>query len=445
MTRAAAYLRVSSRDQVEGYSLDAQRRAILAYCAAHDWGEPEWWEDAGVSAYTDDRAKRPAFAGLLARVEERGYDVVIVHSLDRWARSMLAALREFKVLQNYGVALVSITEAYDFTTDHGEMLFSFLCTFAQHYSKALSRHVKKGLHEKRRQGGHVGFIPWGALRVGSKLVIDPDKAESLRLVYRLAGEKSQQATADELNALGIPAPRGGRWYSSQISNMRGKQGAWLRDMGTEWAALYDRASRKAHVPPVNHTDRIYMLTGLLRCSCGGWINYHLVQNRKRDGVERRYGRCRNNANPARRGCTTWGTNLGALEEVATAWLFALPDPRADVPVPVDTALHEAFEAKRRRVIGLREEGLYTDEEWGRAKAGLFAEESRLPVTSGRRVEIGKQLATARKYWALWNDEERNAFLRGLVLHFIVDHGAIRPVFRPVYAAVWPQESDDGSA
>ncbi len=35
--RAAVYHRVSSEEQVEGYSLDAQQRATLAYCGAHGW------------------------------------------------------------------------------------------------------------------------------------------------------------------------------------------------------------------------------------------------------------------------------------------------------------------------------------------------------------------------------------------------------------------------
>lgn len=32
--RAGIYYRVSSEEQVQGYSLDAQRRALVAFCAA---------------------------------------------------------------------------------------------------------------------------------------------------------------------------------------------------------------------------------------------------------------------------------------------------------------------------------------------------------------------------------------------------------------------------
>ncbi len=39
-TRPAMYLRVSSKEQVEGYSLDSQERTIRAFCALQGWGEP---------------------------------------------------------------------------------------------------------------------------------------------------------------------------------------------------------------------------------------------------------------------------------------------------------------------------------------------------------------------------------------------------------------------
>lgn len=446
MTRPAAYIRVSRAEQVEGYSLDAQIRAIEDFCRARGWDAPTFYTEPGKSAYTDVTEERPAFAELLEVATAGGHDTIVVHRLDRFARSLITTLRELRRLEQSGVGFVSINENIDFTTPIGRVLLALLASFAEYYSRNLSVETKKGLHEKKRQGFHVGYVPWGARRVGGLLSVDPDLADDLRLAYELFGEKSQQAAADELNARGIPAPRGGRWYPSQIYNMRGKQGEWLREMGGEWAALYERASRKAHVPPVNRADRVYHLTGLLRCTCGGWIGYHAVEIRKRDGVERRYGRCRNNANPARRGCTTWGTTLSALEEEATALLFALPDPRKEAPVPVEPGAREAFEAKRRRVMAMYREGLYKDEEeWAREKAALFAEESRLPVSNARRVKVGLGLDNARLNWHNWGDEERNAWWRGLVERFVVDRGTLRPVFRPLYAAIFGREGQDGDA
>ncbi len=90
--RAAVYHRVSSEEQVEGYSLDAQQRATSAYCLAHGWEVVREYRDEGKSAWTDDLAKRPAFARMVADAEAGVVDVVVVHKLDRFSRNLLTTL-----------------------------------------------------------------------------------------------------------------------------------------------------------------------------------------------------------------------------------------------------------------------------------------------------------------------------------------------------------------
>ena len=45
-----AYLRVSGEEQVEGYSLDAQLRAIQQLCKDRDWELFRDYADEGISA-----------------------------------------------------------------------------------------------------------------------------------------------------------------------------------------------------------------------------------------------------------------------------------------------------------------------------------------------------------------------------------------------------------
>src|SRR5215211_1656489 len=86
--RAALYARVSSEEQVQGYSLDAQDRAGNAYCEAHDWDLVATYRDEGKSARTDDLAKRPDFLRMLGDAEAGLLDVIVVHKLDRFARNL---------------------------------------------------------------------------------------------------------------------------------------------------------------------------------------------------------------------------------------------------------------------------------------------------------------------------------------------------------------------
>ena len=52
--RAALYARVSSEEQVEGYSIDAQRRAFRQLCESRQWVATREYIEEGKSAHTDD-------------------------------------------------------------------------------------------------------------------------------------------------------------------------------------------------------------------------------------------------------------------------------------------------------------------------------------------------------------------------------------------------------
>jgi len=80
--RAAIYVRVSSDEQVEGYSLAAQERAAEAYCVAQGWAIEAIYRDEGRSARSDDIRSRPQFSTMLADVEAGHLDVVVVHKLE---------------------------------------------------------------------------------------------------------------------------------------------------------------------------------------------------------------------------------------------------------------------------------------------------------------------------------------------------------------------------
>ena len=59
--RAGIYYRVSSEEQVDGFSLDAQRCVLLDHCRAKGWQVVEEYADEGKSARTDRIERRPAF------------------------------------------------------------------------------------------------------------------------------------------------------------------------------------------------------------------------------------------------------------------------------------------------------------------------------------------------------------------------------------------------
>src|SRR3972149_895359 len=117
--RAALYARVSTSEQVEGYSIDAQRRAFRHLCEGRGWQPTAEYVDEGKSARTDKLNRRPAFQKALADAQTRTYDVLVVHKLDRFSRNLRITLESLDLLGKADVAFVSIAEQMDFTTPFG--------------------------------------------------------------------------------------------------------------------------------------------------------------------------------------------------------------------------------------------------------------------------------------------------------------------------------------
>ena len=128
--KAVAYIRVSKPDQVDGYSLDAQERLFRELCQTRDWEPVSIYREEGKSAHVDSINKRPAFRQLLGDAGKNQFDVVVVHTLDRWARNTRIALESLGNLAKNKVSLVSITENIDYSTAQGRLMTTMLAGFA---------------------------------------------------------------------------------------------------------------------------------------------------------------------------------------------------------------------------------------------------------------------------------------------------------------------------
>ncbi|MDO8749769.1 MAG: recombinase family protein [Dehalococcoidia bacterium] len=219
MTRASLYCRVSTEEQVEGYSLDAQRRAFQTLVQARGWTVYKEYCEEGRSAHTDDVRRRPVFRQAIDEALSGEYDVLVVHKIDRFSRRLRITLEYFDKLGKAGVGFVSIENQIDYTTPHGKFMLVMQGGLAELYSDNLSHEVKKGLAEKAAQGLANGIPPLGyrseKLDNGKRERKVPDLdgrggnprhggMEALLALLRgyASGEHSYQTLADRLNAQG---------------------------------------------------------------------------------------------------------------------------------------------------------------------------------------------------------------------------------------------------
>ena len=161
MIGAVAYIRVSDASQVDGHSLAAQERQFREMCKNRGWEPVGIYREEGKSAHVDSIKKRPVFRQLLEDASKGLFDVVVVHTLDRWARNTRVALEALGILAKYGVGFVSVSENLDYSTPQGKLFTTMLAGLAEFYSDSLGVHVKKGVSERACQGRHPGGVPFG--------------------------------------------------------------------------------------------------------------------------------------------------------------------------------------------------------------------------------------------------------------------------------------------
>ncbi len=219
--RAVAYLRVSTDDQArEGYSLDAQRACLRAYCTAKGYELIREFEDDGFSGRT---MKRPAFLEMMQAIRDglpdgRRIGAVVVAKFDRLNRNLYDFLATQQEMQRHGVNFASVGETIDTQGPFGRFFVQVIAAFAELESGIIAERVRIGMREKAVQGGFNGMsAPFGYDIVDGGLVINEREAVVVRKICRWKrGGKSFAWIARKLNTDDVPTKKGKRWTERQV-------------------------------------------------------------------------------------------------------------------------------------------------------------------------------------------------------------------------------------
>lgn len=189
--RCAIYTRKSTEEglQQEFNSLDAQREAAEAFVVSqkHEGWQPvaERFDDGG---YTGGNMDRPALKRLLAAVESRSVDCVVVYKVDRLSRSLMDFARIIEVFDQNGVSFVSVTQQFNTTTSIGRLTLNILLSFAQFEREIISERTRDKMSAARRKGKWIGGTPVLGYDIdpkGGRIVVNPEEAERVRTIFKL--------------------------------------------------------------------------------------------------------------------------------------------------------------------------------------------------------------------------------------------------------------------
>lgn len=328
--KALAVVRVSTAEQAreERFSIPHQKTHILEECKHRELDLVHFFEfvQRGDKILSDSSKER---AEVIAFIKNYNIGIVIVHELDRLARSMLDTLLFVDELNKLGVSFVSIHDGFDTSTPQGQLQMHILAAFAEYFRKQLASKVIGGMIERAKQGKHMGRRPLG-YKVGSEgFEIAEEEARIVRQIFSMYLDQNLglRGIADQLNGMGLKSQRGNVWSHVSVreilenevytgtfvwSNIRVEDNHPVIIDRETWEKAQKRRSLKKGLGGRSQNS-IYLLSGLLRCGVCG--DSTLVGRHARKGkYEYRYYVCNNYTSKGLQTCPSGYLRADKLEE-----------------------------------------------------------------------------------------------------------------------------------
>lgn len=290
--RAAVYVRYSSENQRDGYSVEYQLEECQNYITSQGYQFLKAYIDEAVSGKSIK--KRDAFFDLLADVKKGLYDVVIVYKYSRFARNLMEATLYRQQIEKNGAKLISAMERIDDSTPEGRMMRNIIMTMDEYYSDNLSTFVQSSMYTAAKSGKYLGgILPYGfSVDKDNNFIENKAEADIVRRIFDL---KLSGMTAIEivraLHGDGLRSRTGKRFTRSFIAKMLKNEryiGTYKYEINgydpikipnafapivdlNVWNEVQEIVKEEARAPYVKSRlrQRIYPLVGKMYCgACG---------------------------------------------------------------------------------------------------------------------------------------------------------------------------------
>ena len=181
--RIVFYGRVSTEHEAQLSALENQMQWYDDQLRYHpNWTVVDKYIDEGITG--TQAKKRPAFLRMIADAQAGKFDLIVTREVCRFARNTVDTLTTTRNLRNIGVEVYFVEDNIWTLDGDGELRLSLMATLAQEESRKVSERVKAGQHVSREKGTLYGSGNiLGYDRVGDTYVINPEQAETVRMIY----------------------------------------------------------------------------------------------------------------------------------------------------------------------------------------------------------------------------------------------------------------------
>lgn len=181
---AVVYIRVSSEEQVKGFSLSGQEETCCNFADRNGYTVLKVFREEGQSAKT---TKRDEFQKMMKFCKENKERVkyIIVYRIDRFTRNMCDLLTEEKVLEKIGVEILTATE----TNEKG-----YMGKFTRHINGLIAQLDNERRADATKNGMKSGFLkgnwmwkaPYGYYNDKNikKIVPKPKESRTVKQIFK---------------------------------------------------------------------------------------------------------------------------------------------------------------------------------------------------------------------------------------------------------------------
>lgn len=358
MKRAALYARVSTARQEQEETIDSQIAEVKQRIDEDDafLTTERTYVDEG---YSGSMLERPALDAMLDAAKNKEFDVVYIYDLGRLSRQLSHLLIVIEQLEKYECEVISLHERITGTPED-KFLLQIMGSMHEYERAKIAERFRRGKMYKARSGKIVGYnAPYGYTynKETGSFDINESEAEVVRKMFEWVAHEglSTYGLINRLHDQGIMPPKNKDeyWSRSPIARILNnetyigkhhfnktesilprnrkesskyrkiqKTGRRVRSRD-EWIEfevqpiiskeLFKNVrlqlDRNSKFNPKNRKHQ-YLLTGLVKCTCGS--------NRNGDGpAGKKYYRCtsRNKSHPIKNHCTVGGINVGVADSV----------------------------------------------------------------------------------------------------------------------------------
>ena len=218
------YVRVSTGEQVAGFSLDNQEKYCQEFSNKTGYSVLVIFREEGESAKTANRTK---LQEMLRYCEKNKKQIsrVVVYKVDRFSRTTADYLALKAVLNKLDISLVSATEGFE-NTPSGKLNETILSAFAQFDNDVRSQRTSEGMKARLLNGLWSGIAPWGYINtkdeLGNKIIAPhPEKAPVVKMLFEqyATGKYSFRELANMANKMGVKSRHGMKMGKQLVSKI----------------------------------------------------------------------------------------------------------------------------------------------------------------------------------------------------------------------------------